>query len=174
MLWGMGARWTMLWPDFFWMCWLPEAQSDYCEPCSWKSCGTWSRDNESPLDTDGERQCASQMQSWTPCLACQKTSALSQCCHWWRRSSLGNRRWIRKKALWVWVHIPSPRWGPEASPVRKYLAVCSESSWWHPLDYWSGWVWRPPCFEQRFGSWPWPNSTWCLQVCLGSGFEVPL
>ena len=72
MLWGMGARWKMLWPDFFWMCWLPEAQSDYCEPYSWKSCGTWSRDNESPLDTDGERQCASQMQSWTPCLVCQK------------------------------------------------------------------------------------------------------
>ena len=72
MLWGMEARWKMLWPGFFWVCWLPEAQSDYCERCSWKSCWTWSRDNESPLDTDGERQCASQMQSWTPRLVCQK------------------------------------------------------------------------------------------------------
>ena len=37
---------------------------------------------KSPLDTDGERQCVSQMQNWTMCLACQKkTCALSQCCH---------------------------------------------------------------------------------------------
>ena len=28
--------------------------------------------NESPLDTDKERPCTSQMQSWTTCLACQK------------------------------------------------------------------------------------------------------
>ena len=53
-----------------------------------------------PWTQTGERQCAGQMQSWTPWLGVpKKTFALSHCCHWWRRSTLGNRRWIRKKAI---------------------------------------------------------------------------
>ena len=78
----------------------------------------------------------------------------------------------------VSLHIgddpPGTRSKSEASPARRYFAICSTSSWWHLLDHWSSWVWWPPCFQERLDSWPWPNSAQCLQVCWWRGFEVPL
>ena len=87
----------------------------------------------------------------------------------------GKRRWIRKKTLWVLgTHFPSTCGRPETSPAWRYFEICSTSSRWHPLDHWSGWVWRSPCFEERFGSWARWYSIWCLQVCWWPWFEVPL
>ena len=33
-----------------------------------------------------------------------------------------------------------------------------ESSWRHPLDHWSNWVWWTHCLEEGFCTWPWRNS----------------
>ena len=104
MLWG-------IWSDFLWMCWLPEAQQDHCEPYSWKSCGTRSWDHESPLDTQTKTLLWPDAEVDNVPGVTKKTRALFQCCHWWRGPSLGKRRWIRKKTLWVLGnHFPSTLW----------------------------------------------------------------
>ena len=172
MLWGMEVYWRLLRYVFLWVCWFPETQPNYCKSYSWNSLGTWGwlRSQSS----FGRSHCFSQMQRWTTCLAKQETCVISQCFHRWRGPSLGNWRWIWKKTLWVLRnHVPGTRGMPEASPARRYFAICSTTSWWLQLDHWSGWVWWPPCFTERLGSWPWRDSLWWLQVCWWLRFEVP-
>ena len=102
----------------------------------------------------------------------KKNRALSQCCHWWRRPPLGKRRWVREKALWVLgLDFPSTYRRPETSPVRRYLTICSEGSWRHPLDHWLDRVWRAHCHEERFCTWRRWNSMCRLQMCGRTGLQ---
>ena len=61
---------------------------------------------------------------------------------------------------------------PEASPVRKYLAVYSKSSCQHPLDHGSNRIWWTHCYEERFCTWSWWKSVWRLLVCGKFGLSV--